>query len=221
MSFYDDTEDEPRSILPGYLTEALDRCFPAPEHSTSVYRSSPEALEVLARVLPHVDDTDDVISTVFPYDGPHSPDNVRAAARAFTAIGRYLNNATQPGKSTLEWGSTIGAILGNVKAALYQLDQLLEQLADGALRLAEDPTLYSDQVDYERGSPREQWDTLRHDAGVRTAMTIADQLYQLRAELVTWNDTGMRPVGGIAVKLEEPHSLASQLGHDSPDTSEA
>jgi hypothetical protein len=134
------------------------------------------------------------------------------------AIGRYLNNATQPGKATLEWGSTIGAIIAGVKTTLFQFDQLLEQLAAGAMRLAEDPTLYSDQTPYDPNAPHEQWMAARHDDGVTNAMRIADQLNQLRTSLVTWDSHGFEPTGGLAVQLDPVHTLAAQLGHHStPD----
>lgn len=222
MNFYDD-EDESGSVLPDYLLTALERAFPDGDRGRG-YRSR-EALEVLARVLPHLDDTGDAIQAVFPYDGPHSQEKVTAAGQAFVAIGRYLNNATQSGtaRTTLEWGSTIGSVIGSVKAALYQLDQLVDQLAQASLHLAEDPTLYSDQTpyDYNPDTPREQqqaarqqWQAARHEAGVTTAMTIADQLRQIRPDLITWDEHEFMAIGGLAKKLEEPHALASQLGHD-------
>ncbi|QRP49065.1 hypothetical protein [Amycolatopsis sp. FDAARGOS 1241] len=51
-------------------------------------------------------------------------------------------------------------------------------------------------------------------------MTIADQLHQLRAELVVTDSSGYRPVGGLAAKFEKPHSLADQLGHNIVDEPE-
>ncbi|MFI5614646.1 hypothetical protein [Amycolatopsis sp. NPDC051903] len=213
MSFDDFEDEQPRSVLPADLDALLSRRFP---NDGKEHYASDQALEVLARVLPHIEDTADVIGTVFPYDGPHSRDTVIDAARAMAAIGRYLNNATQPGKATLEWGSTIGSIIGSVKTVLFQFDQLLDQLAEGSLRLAEDPTLYSDQTPYPKGMPHEQWMAARHDDGVRTAMTLADQLRQIRTALVTWDSQGFFPIGGIPTQLEKPHSLAIQLGHDTP-----
>ncbi|HEY3692816.1 MAG TPA: hypothetical protein VGL46_21450 [Pseudonocardiaceae bacterium] len=225
MTYYND-DDEAVSDLPDDLLAALDRRFPARDRGRGYH--SRAALEVIARVLPHVDDIDDVVETVLPYDGPHSQDSVLNAARVFVRSGRYLNNATQPttAETTLEWASTIGSIVGNVKVVLYQLDQLLDQLAQASMRLAEDPTLYSDQTPYDydpdipreqQQAAREQWQAARHEAGVTTAMTIADLLRQIRPDLVTWDEHQFMPVAGLAKKLEQPHALAAQLGHDTKD----
>jgi hypothetical protein len=213
MTAYDD-DDKPRSVLPDNLLQALQQTFPEADRDRGYHAK--QAREVLWRVMPYVEDVSDVVEAALPYDGPHSRDTVIDAARLMAGAGRYLNNATQPhtADTTLAWASTIGSVLGNVKTTLYQLDQLLDQLAQAALRLAEDPTVYSDQVPYDRNTPRDQHLAARHDAGVTALMTLADQLRQIRPDLVTWDDHGFRPVGGIAQKLEGPHSLAGQLGHE-------
>ncbi|MEV8609552.1 hypothetical protein AB0383_16745 [Amycolatopsis sp. NPDC051373] len=214
MSSYDDTPR--RSSLPAALDNALARQFP--DDTLDSYASQ-QALEVLDRVLPHVEDVGDVIHTLFPYDGPHSADTVADAARAMAKIGRYLNNATQR-ERTLPYGSSIGTVIGNVKATLFQLDQLLDQLASAALHLAEDPALYSDQVPYDADIPRAKWMAARHDADVTTAMQVADELHQIRPGLVTWDSQGYLPVGGIAHQLEHPHALANQLSHNEDEVAD-
>jgi hypothetical protein len=108
---------------------------------------------------------------------------------------RYLNNATQH-PHTLAYGQGLATVIGNVKTVLFQFDQLLEQTADAALRLAEDATLYADQIPYPADGDREQWMTARRDADA----------------LVTWDSQGLRPIGGIAHDLTSPAALANQLG---------
>ncbi|GAA1983511.1 hypothetical protein [Amycolatopsis minnesotensis] len=210
------------SGLPGDLHAALQRHLPDPADDP-YHRNPRTALAVLDRLRPHFDDFDDVVQVLFPYDGPHSRDTVIDAAVLMARTGRYLNNATQR-RAPLDQGSTVGAIIGNVKAVLYQFEQLLEQLADGAMRLADDPTLYSDQVAWDQNVPREQRMKDRHDAGVTTAMHLADQLRQIRGDLVTRDSAGFRPISGIAPRLDEPTALANQLGHtidDHDDSSSA
>jgi hypothetical protein len=194
---YDD-DDEPRSVLPDNLLEALQKTFPEADRDRGYHAN--QAREVLWRVMPYVEDISDVVEAALPYDGPHSRDTA---------------------DTTLAWASTIGSVIGGVKTTLYQLDQLLDQLAQAALRLAEDPTVYSDQVPYDKATPQDQWIAARHDAGVTALMTIADQLRQIRTDLVAWDSDGFRPVGGIVQKLEGPHSMASShLGHETPGEDE-
>jgi len=209
MTYTYDTDDEPGSVLPDYLITAIERCFAARDAGTDY--NAREALEVIARMLPYAGDTGDVIETVFPYDGPHSRDTVTDGARAMAAIGRYLNNATQQTRIVGD-GQALAAVVGNVKTVLFQLDQLLEQTAGAALRLAENPELYSDQTPYPGEGGRAQWLTDRHDDGVRAAMQVADTLHEVRGKLVVWDSEGFMPVGGLARELEAPHSLANQLG---------
>ncbi|MFI5611517.1 hypothetical protein [Amycolatopsis sp. NPDC051903] len=133
------SHDEPRPhSLPADLDAALSRHFPGGDELPSWQRlgDARNALEVLARVLPYVEDTEDVIAEAFPGHGPRSPDTARAMAA--------LGGANPPGESTFP----------THEAVPHQFDQLLEQLAEGALRLA---------------------------TGVRTAMTIADRLHHLHA----------------------------------------
>lgn len=94
-------------------------------------------------------DVCDLIEQHFPYDGPHSADTIRGAAATLAELVRYLNNATGPGNArrTLEWAATIDRVLGTLNTALYGLDQLLGQLAEGMRAQATDPTLYDDRRD--------------------------------------------------------------------------
>ncbi|PXY16496.1 hypothetical protein BAY59_38450 (plasmid) [Prauserella coralliicola] len=149
----------------------------------------------------------DVIEEHLPYDGPHSRDTVIAAAHGVSYLIRYLNNATQSGtaRHTLAWANTIDATVSSVKAAVYGMDQLLEQLSAAAAAAAEDPTLYDAQsAAAERAAE-----------GARVARELAARLDEMRSAVVTWE--GFRCVGGLARQLEDAHSLSARLGNITTD----
>lgn len=91
--------------------------------------------------------TDDVAATIealFPYDGPHTPDRVRAAAEAVSALVRYLNNATRRGDS-IRQPSDLAQIVGYLSGATAGLPQTLSQLAQHARRIARWADVYDDR----------------------------------------------------------------------------
>jgi hypothetical protein len=132
----------------------------------------------------------DAIEGHFPYDGPHSADKVTDAAYGISALVRYLNNATRPGRKTLEWGATVHQVLGGIHATTASLDQLFRQLGEAAERLADDPTLYDDR---------------RSDLhpGGKTALEVSSTLTEARSVL-----------DGLVSKLDDAHSLSSHLGNN-------
>lgn len=147
--------------------------------------------------LRHVDGRPDpymIVEEFWPYDGPHR--NADAASLLVARLVRYMNNATQPGYSGVPNAPTLGRIVGNLSATAYALDQLTDQLAIAADRLADDPTLYDDQ------RPREQ--------GGVTALDLAASLREARIA-----------VRLLVVKIDRANALGSRLGHrsDGPDPS--
>jgi hypothetical protein len=213
MSIYDE-DDQARDTLPNDLESAIVRHFPSDGQPSY---SSDKALIVLARLLPHIDDTDDVLATVFPNDGPHSRDTVIDAASAISKLVRYLNNATQPGtaRRTLEWANTIDSIISNIKAAVHGLDQLFDQLGAAATAAAADPTIYD--AESGRLTPAEKSSTAdireaRRKAGAQSARHLADLLQQMRPAVVVTE--GWRVTGGLARQLEDAHSVSVRLGNN-------
>jgi uncharacterized protein (DUF885 family) len=131
----------------------------------------------------------DVVEQHWPYDGPYSPEQTAAAATVVGRLGRYLNNATQK-RDALPYANVAHNVLSGVGAAVFGLDQLVEQLAAFAERQADDSTLYDDRYDR---SP---------------AMTALD----LAAELAE-----MRPaIGELARRLQAASAIASHLGNNDP-----
>jgi hypothetical protein len=141
------------------------------------------------------DDLDftDVIDDHLPYDGPRTQDSVVEAARGVSHLVRYLNNATQPAYAgkTLEWAVTTYGVVGNLRAAVAGMEQLLGQLADRLERqAADDATLYDD-----RRSPE-------YAAGT-TAREMATELVD-----------ALGPLGDLAVKLDRASNLGAHLGNE-------
>lgn len=132
---------------------------------------------------------DDIVEEFWSYDGPHTPWKIRSALYAATQLIRYANNATQY-PDRIANGPLLGVGAGSVNALTYGLDQLLDQLARAAERVAEDPTLYDDRA------PREQ--------GGDTARGLAAELDQVRRGLLA-----VRPA------LDRAAQLGSRLGHRS------
>jgi hypothetical protein len=132
----------------------------------------------------------DSIEQYLPYDGPHSADTVADAAYGLSALVRYLNNATGPrnGRTTLAWAATNDRVLGGVNAAVYGLDQLLEQLAAAMERQAQDPTLYDDR---------------RDRPGAHTAQAVATELRE--AKPLVWE---------LARAIDQARELSYHLGND-------
>ncbi|TNC19078.1 hypothetical protein [Amycolatopsis alkalitolerans] len=84
----------------------------------------------------------DVLGQYVPYDGPHSRETVLDAARSISALVRYINNATSPGRTTLAWAHTVCSTTSSLCAAVHGMDQLFDQLTTAIER--EDPTRYYD-----------------------------------------------------------------------------
>jgi len=131
-----------------------------------------------------------IVETYWPYDGPHTDERVGEALRAAAALVRYANNATQGYRygSRPPWGPLLGSLAGSLSSVVHGLDQTLDQLSDGARRLAEDPTLYDDRRPSEQGRP--------------TALDLAAALRGLQQDL-------RRLRSGV----DRANSLASRLGH--------
>jgi len=143
-------------------------------------------------------DADELVEQHWPYDGPHSYDSVLQAARAMTALARYLGNATGPGGNglkTLALGPHVYRVLGAVSGALGSLDQVLEQLADAEKRVGADPTAYDDRRDRPASATTGE---------VITAIQAArDLLFKFSGGQVT-----------VHAHLQTAHSLSSHIGHN-------
>ncbi len=126
---------------------------------------------------------DDWVDAQFPTDGPHSPDQVVAAAEAVAHLVLYLNHATQ--RPELE-GPDLHRVLAAVADAGQQLPQLVQQLGHTAERLTDDPTLYDD-----RGGP-----------GAGTALEVAVALGE-----------GVVDATRLGRALDQATQAASHLGH--------
>ncbi len=133
----------------------------------------------------------DVIEEHFPYDGPHTPETVRDAARGISKLVRYVNNATGPGNGTtsLPYAPHTYRLLGSVHATVDGLDQLLEQIATAMNRHANDATLRDD-----RGADSDAGDT---------AQGAVEGL-----------DEARRTLALCRTHLDEAWGLSSHLGHD-------
>lgn len=79
-------------------------------------------------------------------DGPHTDDQVTAAAAAIAELTRYLNHATRS-PDVLALAPTLDAVVGQLATAAAGWDQLLQQLAGAATRHSHDPALYDDRRD--------------------------------------------------------------------------
>jgi hypothetical protein len=122
-----------------------------------------------------------VVEGVLPYDGPHSADTVRVAAKGLSAVVRYLNNATGPcaGTTTVRLAPTVDAIFGGLHAVAFGLDQLLCQLGKAMVRQSADPTLYDDRRD--RDAAAAAIEAADRVLAVRdAAMDLADAITEVR-----------------------------------------
>lgn len=95
----------------------------------------------------------ETIQARWPYDGPHSREQVSEAADALYSLVRYLNNATNSAHepTTLGCAVTSYRVAGGVKAAVSAMDQLLGQLGDALQHQATNPTLHDDRRDRPAG----------------------------------------------------------------------
>jgi hypothetical protein len=136
----------------------------------------------------------ETIEQHFHIDGPHNREQVIDAAQCVSSLIRYLNHATDPGpraERTLEWANTVYTVSGNLTAAAYAQQQLLDQLAQSLDRqAAHDPTLYDDRRD----------DV--HQAA-HTAIEAAEELREAAAQASRLGDA-----------IENSRSFSVHLGND-------
>lgn len=133
-------------------------------------------------------DLDEVVEVFWPYDGPHTPEKVRAAALAITGLVRYLNNATGPARTTLPYAASTHRLLSGLSGAVYHLPQLLDQLRTSIETQAGDPGLHDDR---------------RDRAGSQTATELTSQLEELG-----------RATQRLAWQLSEALELSVHLGNE-------
>lgn len=135
-------------------------------------------------------DAYDLVEQNWPFDGPHSDDLVTDAATAVGRLVRYMNNATWPHKKVVGSGPALYRVVSQLNGAVHGLDQLLRQLRDTAVELAESPSMYDDRRD-------------RPAKG--TAVEAASHL-----------DSAMQALGPLTAALERATSLTCHLGHEEP-----
>lgn len=127
----------------------------------------------------------DAVATAFPYDGPHTPERVAAAAETIGDLLRYLANATRS-RGAVPTAPDLGAVLSHLSVVGPRLAQVLRQLDTAADLLADDPTLYDDQG---------------RDAG-HTAFDAA-----------TACEEAARMASILADSIDAAHQAAARLGH--------
>lgn len=133
-----------------------------------------------------------LIGDYWPADGPHSRESVAAAALGIDKLAHYLARATAPwgaGPQVLAQGGDLYRLVGELRSAIGRLDQVLDQAAQRAGHLTEDPTLYDDRRDG------------RDPAA--TARELEGALSHARLD-----------VGTLSTSLSAAHSAAAHLGHD-------
>lgn len=136
-------------------------------------------------------DFTDLVEETFPYDGPHTPEQVREAARGVSVLIRYLNNATGPGNGTnsLPYAPHTYRLIGSVRSTVAGLDQLLDQASAALRRHSGDSSLYDDRrADY---------------VGAETASDAANALSEARHSLEQ-----------ASSDVDQAWGLSSHLGHD-------
>ena len=130
---------------------------------------------------------DEQALALFPPDGPHTPDTVRAATRAVAELVRYLNHATRTSQGFGE-PSDLGHVLGDLEAAIERLPQLVRQLATVADRLADTPGIGSDRPG---------------ETGRECAGALSAELFEAHA-----------PILAAGRAVEAAHQYASRLHMD-------
>lgn len=90
----------------------------------------------------------EAIEARFHIDGPFSDDDTIAAAQIMSALVRYLNHATMPGRTerSLPFPGVTDATIGALAGAIGGMSQLFRQLAGRAVEHAWDPRLYADEL---------------------------------------------------------------------------
>lgn len=129
------------------------------------------------------------VDQAFPYDGPHSPTSVVAAAEAVAQLVRYLANAT---RTVHLPAPDLSATLRDLGVAVSRYDQVIRQLGDGLRFLDEHPEhgeLYSDTDNY----------------------TPGELVGRIRADLL--DGRARANVEGLRFPLDNAANAASHLGH--------
>lgn len=88
------------------------------------------------------------VDTLYPYDGPHTPETVRAAAEDVSALVRYLARATRDGDSVRQLPD-LAQIVGYLSGAIGDLPQVFMHLSEHARRIS----MWSDVYDDRGGDP--------------------------------------------------------------------
>ncbi len=127
------------------------------------------------------------VANLYPLDGPHTAEQVVAAARDVDGLVRYLNHATR--SRVLDNPADLYAVLGGLTEAALKLPQLFDQLAAQAGRYTTTPDLFDDR-------------------GGNPVLTAADLRAHLRA---AW-DRALRLVD----PLQATHEACSRLGVQTP-----
>lgn len=90
-------------------------------------------------------DTRDLIEDHFPFDGPHTPDSVAAAASCVDDLTRYLANATWPYKQVTKRAPRLRPVVAQLSNGLGHLPQVFQQIAAALDNIADDPSLFDDR----------------------------------------------------------------------------
>lgn len=129
------------------------------------------------------------LADLWPYDGPHSPHTVTAAAQAIWVLVRYINNATSlPGRYS--YMSQVARVANSLADAVFGLNQLLDQMRRDIDRHIATGRLYDDHC---LDDP---------DAGTLKADLAVNQLVQAQ-----------RGASVLAEQLSELGNTANTIGH--------
>lgn len=129
------------------------------------------------------------LAAIWPYDGPHSTKTVTDAARAISALVRYINNATTT-RGRYRYMSNVASVAGSLAEAVYGVDQLLDQMSVAIDRHIAAGDLYDDRCP---DNP---------DAGTVKADLAVNRIVQARAAASV-----------LATQLSELASTANTIGH--------
>lgn len=129
------------------------------------------------------------LETIWPYDGPHTPETVTDAARAISQLVRYINNATSI-RHRYRYMSDVAQVANSLAAAAYGLDQLLDQMSAAIDQHIATGGLYDDQC------PADP------DAGTAKADLAVNRTLQARST-----------AGVLAKQLSELGGTANTIGH--------
>lgn len=129
------------------------------------------------------------LTAIWPYDGPHSTESVTAAARAISALTRYINNATSR-TGQYRYMPKAAIVVGSLAEATYGFDQLLDQMSTAIAQHIDAGDLYDDHC------PRDPF------AGAARADVARQQTEQARTAAIA-----------LAMRLSELSSTMNAIGH--------